>query len=74
LAADPLEQWVAKIEHRARQILLDAGHDPDKPGLLPEPLEQGGLLNDSHILLRHLNIFKSEVICDANAAVRRAIK
>jgi hypothetical protein len=34
VATDPLGRWVSNIERRARQILLEAGHDPSRPGRL----------------------------------------
>jgi hypothetical protein len=72
-AGDRLSRSLSNIEHRARQILLDAGHDPDRPGLLPESLDDGCLLYDSHLILRHLNIFRSESISDPPATAWRAI-
>jgi hypothetical protein len=74
VATDSLERDLSKIERRARQVLLDAGHDPDKPGLVPEPLEQGSLLYDCHILLRYISIFRSEVSNDPFAAISPAMK
>ena len=71
---DRLSCRFSDIDHRARQILLDAGHDPTQPGLLPEPLEVGCLLYDSHLLLRHLSIFRSELVSDAHAAAWRAMQ
>ena len=74
VARDPLGSWLSNIEHRARQVLFDAGDDPDRPGLLRGPLEDGSLLYDSHLLLRHLDIFRSEVVGDPPAAITRAIR
>jgi hypothetical protein len=74
VASDPLGSWVSNIEHRARQVLLDAGYDPHRPGLLRGPLEDGSLLYDSHLILRHLGIFRSEIVGDPLAALRRAVR
>jgi hypothetical protein len=74
VANDPIGSWVSNIEHRARQVLLDAGYDPHRPGLLRGPLEDGSLLYDSHLILRHLGIFRSEIVGDPLAAITRAIR
>jgi hypothetical protein len=74
VARDPLGSWASNIERRARQILLEAGHDPSRPGLFPEPQMDGSLLYDSHLILRHLGIFRSEIVGDPPAAIGRAIR
>ena len=74
VARDPFDSWVSNIEHRARQVLLDAGYDPHRPELLRGPLEHGSLLYDSHLLLRHLGIFRSERVGDPPAAITRAVR
>jgi hypothetical protein len=74
VASDSLDSWISNIEHRARQVLLDAGYDPHRPGLLRGPLEDGSLLYDSHLILRHLGIFRSEMVGDPPAAIVRAVR
>jgi hypothetical protein len=74
VASDPFGSWLSNVEHRARQILLDAGHDPSRPGLLPETLDHGCLLYDSHLLLRHLGIFRSEIIRNMRDAIWRVVQ
>ncbi len=71
---DILDRWLSNVEHRARQILLDAGHDPSRPGLLPETFDHGCLLYDSHLLLRHLGIFRSEIIRNMRDAIWRVVQ
>jgi hypothetical protein len=74
VASDPFGSWLSNVEHRARQILLDAGHDPSRPGLLPETLDHGCLLYDSHLLLRHLGILRSEIIRNMRDASWRVVQ
>jgi len=63
---DTFENRIASFERCARQILLDAGHDPNRPGYFEVPAEHFGIAT-AHEILRRINIFRGAV-ADGNQA------
>jgi hypothetical protein len=57
---DTLENRIAGFERCARQILLDAGHDPNRPGYFEVPAEHFGIAA-AHEILRRISIFRGAV-------------
>ena len=57
-ARSTLENRMCGIEGCARQILLDAGHDPERPGYLEAPPEHSRI-PVAHEILRRIGIFRS---------------
>ena len=61
------EGWIAEVERYARKILVEAGHDPEQPGWIPSPVDDGSTLATAHLVLRWIRIARSE-IKEGNAA------
>jgi hypothetical protein len=58
VAEDKLGRWISDTERRARQILLDGGHNPDRPGDLAAPVSETRLY-DAHLILRYVGILRT---------------
>ncbi len=65
-ARDTIENRIAGFERCARQILLDAGHDPNRPSYFEVPAEHFGIAA-AHEILRRISIFRGAV-ADGNQA------
>jgi len=63
---DTPENRIAGFERCARQILLDARHDPNRPGYFEVPAEHFGIAT-AHEILRRIRIFRGAV-ADGNQA------
>jgi hypothetical protein len=55
------EGWIAHVETYARKILADNGHDPERVGWTPTPLECGSTLDYAHEVLRWIRIARSAI-------------
>jgi hypothetical protein len=74
LARDKLGAWQLNIEQRARQILMHAGHNPDRPGDFGAPTKDSRLYS-AHLILRHLRLLRSAIAGgDTKEAVWQAIQ
>jgi hypothetical protein len=52
------DRQISELERRARQILMDAGHDPDRPGDLNARAESRTIAT-AHLVLRHIRLWRS---------------
>ncbi len=69
-AGGSFEGWIRDVEARARKILADAGHDPQRPGFMPTPVEDGSPLAAAHEILRWIRIARFAIAKpDAQAAL-----
>ena len=59
--AASFEGWIADVEAYARNILGEAGHDPERPGCMLTPVEDGSTLVIAHELLRLIRIARSAI-------------
>jgi hypothetical protein len=66
------EGWTRGPEQIAREMLADAGHDPDRPGLMPTPVADGSSLAAAHAILRWIRIARAEIRNGNSAAATYA--
>ena len=73
-ARSTLENRMCGIEGCARQILLDAGHDPERPGYFEAPPEHSRIAL-AHEILRRIGIFRCAASKgDHNEAACQAVR
>jgi len=74
-AGGSFEGWTRDVEARARKILADAGHDPQRPGFMPTPVADGSPVAVAHEILRWIRIARAAIAKqDAQTAAHAGVQ